>query len=126
MRVMLTFFGSSRSRKNKNLTLSTLIRELNSIKKLLRIRYITSHPKDMNEELINCYKDCEKLMPLLHLPVQSGSDKILKLMNRKHDRNYCLSVIKNLKKLIRKSKYLVILSLDIPRNQKKIFMIQLI
>ena len=53
---------------NKNLTLSTLIRELNNIKNLLRIRYITSHPKDMNEELINCYKDCEKLMPLLHLP----------------------------------------------------------
>ena len=85
--------------KNKNLTLSTLIRELNSIKNLLRIRYITSHPKDMNEELINCYKDCEKLMPLLHLPVQSGSDKILKLMNRKHDKNYYLSVIKNLRKV---------------------------
>ena len=49
----------------------------------------------MTEDLINCYKDCEKLMPILHLPIQSGSDKILKLMNRKHDKEYYLSVIKN-------------------------------
>ncbi len=82
---------------SKNFTLPSLIRELNNIKNLKRIRYMTSHPKDMTEDLINCYRDCEKLMPILHLPVQSGSDKILKLMNRKHDRKYYLSVIKNLK-----------------------------
>jgi len=84
-------------KNNKNLTLSSLIRELNSIKDLKRIRYMTSHPKDMTEDLINCYRDCEKLMPLLHLPVQSGSDKILKLMNRKHDRNYYLEVVAKLR-----------------------------
>ena len=82
---------------NKNFTLSSLIRELNNIKSLKRIRYMTSHPKDMTEDLINCYQDCEKLMPILHLPVQSGSDKILKLMNRKHSRKYYLSIIENLK-----------------------------
>ena len=78
--------------------LSSLIRELNKIKNLYRIRFMTSHPKDMTDDLINCYEECEKLMPFLHLPVQSGSDKILKLMNRKHDRKYYLSIIEKLKK----------------------------
>ena len=83
----------------KNFTLSLLIRELNNITNLKRIRYMTSHPKDMTEDLINCYQDCTKLMPILHLPVQSGSNKILKLMNRKHDKEYYLDVIQNLKKI---------------------------
>ena len=85
------------SENNKNYKLSSLIRELNSIKSLKRIRFMTSHPKDMTKDLINCYRNCKKLMPFLHLPVQSGSDKILKLMNRKHDREYYLSVIEKLK-----------------------------
>ena len=51
----------------------------------------------MSEDLINCYRDCKKLMPFLHLPIQSASNKILELMNRKHDREYYLSVIKKLK-----------------------------
>ena len=85
------------SKSNKNFTLSSLIRELNNIKNLKRIRYVTSHPKDMTEDLINCHKDCEKLMPIIHLPIQSGSDKILTLMNRKHNRNFYLSAIKKLK-----------------------------
>jgi len=84
--------------KNKNYKLSSLIHELNNIKNLKRIRFTTSHPKDMTNDLINCFKDCKKLMPFLHLPVQSGSDKILKLMNRKHDLNYYLSIIKKLQK----------------------------
>ena len=82
--------------KNKY-KLSSLIGELNSIKNLDRIRFTTSHPKDMTEDLINCFGDCEKLMPFLHLPIQSGSDKILKSMNRKHDQEYYLSIIKKLK-----------------------------
>jgi len=85
------------SKNNKNYKLSSLIKELNNIKNLKRIRFTTSHPKDMTEDLINCYKNCEKLMPFLHLPIQSGSDQILKSMNRKHDRKYYLSVIEKLK-----------------------------
>ncbi len=85
------------SKNNKNFTLSSLIRELNNIKNLKRIRYVTSHTKDKTEDLINCHKDCEKLMPIIHLPIQSGSDKILTLMNRKHNRNFYLSAIKKLK-----------------------------
>ena len=87
------------SENNKNYTLASLIRELNNIKNLMRIRYMTSHPKDMTEDLINCYKDCEKLMPLIHLPIQSGSNQILKSMNRKYDREYYISIIKNLKNI---------------------------
>ena len=84
---------------NKKYRLSSLIRALNSIKNLKRIRFTTSHPKDMTEDLIDCYRDCEKLMPFLHLPIQSGSNKILKLMNRKHDREYYMSVVEKLKKV---------------------------
>jgi len=87
------------SHTNKNYKLSSLIYELNKIDNLKRIRFTTSHPKDMSEDLINCYKNCEKLMPFIHLPIQSGSDKILKLMNRKHDKKYYLSVIEKLKKI---------------------------
>jgi len=84
---------------NKKYKLSSVIRELNNIKNLKRIRFTTSHPKDMTEDLINCYKDCEKLMPFLHLPIQSGSNKILQLMNRKHNREYYISIIEKLKKI---------------------------
>tara|TARA_Y100000590_G_scaffold467364_1_gene646019 strand:- start:3022 stop:4314 length:1293 start_codon:yes stop_codon:yes gene_type:complete len=76
-----------------NYKLSSLIKELNQINDLKRIRFTTSHPKDMSEDLINCFKECEKLVPFLHLPIQSGSDKILKLMNRKHDKKYFLSIV---------------------------------
>jgi len=90
---------------NKDYRLSSLIRELNKIKSLKRIRYTTSHPKDMSEDLINCYKDCEKLMPFLHLPVQSGSDKILKLMNRKYDKKYYLGIIEKLENINKDIKF---------------------
>ena len=84
---------------NNSHRLSSLIRTLSNIKNLKRIRFTTSHPKDMTEDLIDCYRDCEKLMPFLHLPIQSGSNKILKLMNRKHDREYYISIIEKLKKI---------------------------
>ena len=84
---------------NKKYRLSSLIIALSNIKNLKRIRFTTSHPRDMTEDLIDCYRDCEKLMPFLHLPIQSGSNKILKLMNRKHDREYYMSVVEKLKKV---------------------------
>ena len=89
---------------NRNFRLSYLIKELNKIKKLKRIRFTTSHPKDMTEDLINCFGECEKLMPFLHLPIQSGSDRILKLMNRKHNVQYYLNVIEKLKNINKKIK----------------------
>ena len=79
--------------------LSDLILEISKIDKLKRIRYTTSHPIDFTEDLIQMHKNCEKLMPIVHLPVQSGSDKILKAMNRKHTVNEYLNIIKRLKKV---------------------------
>jgi tRNA-2-methylthio-N6-dimethylallyladenosine synthase len=64
--------------------LSDLILEIEKYSDIKRIRYTTSHPKDMSDDLIEVYKYSKKLMPLVHLPVQSGSNKILELMNRKH------------------------------------------
>ena len=81
----------------KNYKLSSLIKRINEIENLKRIRFTTSHPKDMTEDLIECYKNCNKLMPSLHLPIQSASNKILKSMNRKHDKEYYISIIKKLK-----------------------------
>jgi len=82
---------------NKKFRLSDLLLELENFDKLERIRYTTSHPKDMTEDLINVYKKSNKLMPLVHLPVQSGSNKILELMNRKHTIEEYLKIYKKLK-----------------------------
>jgi len=84
---------------NKIYRLSDLILDLEKFSELKRIRYTTSHPKDMTEDLIDTYKISKKLMPLLHLPVQTGSNNILKLMNRKHNIEEYLLVYKKLKKI---------------------------
>ncbi len=78
-------------------TLGRLIQYLSKIQALKRIRYVTSHPADVNEEQINAHRDIEKLMPYLHLPIQSGSDRILKLMNRKHTTAYYTEIIEKLR-----------------------------
>jgi len=85
--------------KNKEFRLSDLLLELENFDKLVRVRYTTSHPKDMTDDLINVYKKSTKIMPLVHLPVQSGSNKILKLMNRKHTIEEYLIIYEKLKKI---------------------------
>ncbi|MDB3857875.1 tRNA (N6-isopentenyl adenosine(37)-C2)-methylthiotransferase MiaB [Pelagibacteraceae bacterium] len=82
----------------KDQKLSDLLYKLDEIKKLERIRYTTSHPKDLTDDLIEAHNRCKKLMPILHLPVQSGSSKILKAMNRNHSIEEYLLKIKKLKK----------------------------
>ena len=79
--------------------LSDLILEISKIKELKRIRYTTSHPRDFTDDLIEAHKNCDKLMPFIHLPVQSGSNKILKAMNRKHSVEEYLEIIKKLNEL---------------------------
>ena len=78
--------------------MSNLISEIEKIPGIDRIRYTTSHPKDMTDDLIEIYKTSKKLMPLVHLPVQSGSDKILDLMNRKHTIKDYLEIFNKFKK----------------------------
>ena len=82
---------------SKNQRLSDLLYSLSKIKNLKRIRYTTSHPKDFTDDLIEAHGKCKKLMPLLHLPVQSGSTKILKNMNRNHTIEEYLEIIEKLR-----------------------------
>ena len=85
--------------KGKERGLAYLINEISNIKKIKRIRYTTSHPLDMDEELILAHKNLKKLMPYLHLPVQSGSDKILSAMNRKHTAKDYIRIIDKIRKI---------------------------
>ena len=85
--------------KNKSFRLSDLIMVLEEFSELKRIRYTTSHPIDMTDDLIQCYAKSKKLVPFIHLPVQSGSNKILEIMNRKHTVENYLSIYEKLKKI---------------------------
>ena len=79
--------------------LSDLILEVSKINNLERIRYTTSHPRDFTEDLIEVHRNCKKLMPVIHLPVQSGSNKILSAMNRNHTIEEYLNILAKLKKI---------------------------
>ena len=83
----------------KEYRISNLINELEKYSELQRIRYTTSHPRDMTDDLINCYANNKKLMPFVHLPIQSGSNKILKLMNRKHTVEEYMNTYEKIKKI---------------------------
>ena len=78
-------------------SLAQLVRALAEVEGLERIRYTTSHPNDMDDDLIAAHGDCDKLMPYLHLPVQAGSDRILKRMNRKHTAESYIRLIERIR-----------------------------
>ena len=84
---------------NEKYRLSDLIIEIEKLAGIKRIRYTTSHPKDMTDDLIEVYKHSKKLMSLVHLPVQSGSNKILDLMNRKHNISEYYKIYDQLKEI---------------------------
>ena len=84
---------------SKEYKISNLINELEKYSELKRIRYTTSHPRDMSDDLIDCYANNKKLMPFVHLPIQSGSNKILELMNRKYTVEEYLNIYERLKKI---------------------------
>lgn len=77
----------------KDASLAALLDELSALEGLERLRYTTSHPNDMQDDLINAHRNNQRLMPYLHLPFQSGSDRILKAMNRRHTRDHYLKLI---------------------------------
>ncbi|MFR7935925.1 MAG: tRNA (N6-isopentenyl adenosine(37)-C2)-methylthiotransferase MiaB, partial [Clostridium perfringens] len=74
-----------------------LLRKVNEVKGLERVRFMTSHPKDLSDDVIMAIKECDKLCEQVHLPVQSGSSRILKEMNRHYDREYYLDLVKKIK-----------------------------
>ena len=106
---------------DEGLKLSNLIYEIEKLKEIKRIRYTTSHPKDMTNDLIEVYKYSKKLMPLVHLPVQSGSDKILNLMNRKHTVKTYLEIYEKLKSINNKIKFSSDFIIGYPGEEKQDF-----
>jgi tRNA-2-methylthio-N6-dimethylallyladenosine synthase len=90
-----SYHGEDKNGKERNLAyLLNKIAEIDGIK---RIRYTTSYPADVDDDLISCHKNLKKLMPYLHLPIQSGSDDVLKRMNRRHTKSDYLRVVEKLK-----------------------------
>lgn len=90
-----SYHGEDSAGKERNL--AHLLRRLNEIEGLQRIRYTTSYPADVDDDLVACHRDLPKLMPYLHLPIQSGSDSILKAMNRRHTSGQYLEIIERLR-----------------------------
>src|SRR5262249_25894096 len=93
----LTLLGQNVNAYHGGADLAGLLRALAQIEGVARLRYTTSHPREMNDELIALHGEEPKLMPYLHLPVQSGSDRMLKAMNRKHDAALYRQVIARLR-----------------------------
>ncbi|APH23971.1 tRNA (N6-isopentenyl adenosine(37)-C2)-methylthiotransferase MiaB [Clostridium botulinum] len=83
-----------------NVTFAELLKRVNNIEGLERVRFMTSHPKDLTDDVIEAIAKCDKLCEQIHLPVQSGSSEILKKMNRHYDREKYLDVVSRIKKLI--------------------------
>ena len=82
---------------NRGISFADLLRELNKVPGIERIRFMTSHPKDLSDDLIDAMAECDKVCEHLHLPFQSGSNRILKAMNRKYTKERYLSLIEKLK-----------------------------
>jgi tRNA-2-methylthio-N6-dimethylallyladenosine synthase len=82
------------------ITFAELLREVNRIEGLKRIRFMTSHPKDLTDDLILAMKECDKVCNHMHLPLQSGSDRILAAMNRHYDKEQYLSIVRRLREAI--------------------------
>ena len=91
-----SYHGEDKNGKERNL--AYLLREIAKIDGLQRIRYTTSYPADVDDDLVACHHDLKQLMPYLHLPIQSGSDKILKAMNRRHNSADYLRIVEKLQK----------------------------
>jgi len=106
---------------NEGYRLSNLLLEIEKLSGVERVRYTTSHPKDMTEDLIEVYKFSKKLMPLVHLPVQSGSNKILDLMNRKHTINDYLRIFDKLKEINSKIEFSSDFIIGYPGEEKQDF-----
>ncbi len=94
----ITLLGQNvNSYKGEEADFTDLIYMLAEVEGIERIRFMTSHPKDLSDKLIGAFRDCDKLCKYIHLPVQSGSDAVLKAMNRKYDRKRYFSLVEKLR-----------------------------
>ena len=100
----IMLLGQNVNSYGKNLenpvSFAELLKEINKIEGLKRIRFMTSHPKDLSDELIQAMAECDKVCKHFHLPLQSGSDRILKIMNRHYDKEQYLSIVEKLRKAV--------------------------
>ena len=100
----IALLGQNVNSYGKNLdtpvTFAELLREVNKIEGLKRIRFMTSHPKDLSDDLILAMKECDKVCKHMHLPLQSGSSRILKIMNRHYDKEQYLEIVRKLREAI--------------------------
>jgi tRNA-2-methylthio-N6-dimethylallyladenosine synthase len=106
---------------SKEFRISDLINHLNQYSELSRIRYTTSHPRDMTDDLIDCYATNHKLMPFVHLPIQSGSNRMLELMNRKHTVQDYIKIYEKLKKINKEIEFSSDFIIGYPGETKKDF-----
>ena len=79
---------------------ATLLRAVNKIEGIERIRFVSPHPKDFTDDVIEAIRDCEKVCKIIHLPLQSGSTNVLKVMNRKYTKEQYLSLVEKIKELV--------------------------
>ena len=102
--VEVMLLGQNVNSYGKNLeepmTFAKLLREVNKIEGLERIRFMTSHPKDLSDDLIEAMRDCDKVCRHLHLPLQSGSSQILKVMNRRYTKEQYLELVEKIRKAV--------------------------
>jgi len=111
----------SYKQNSREFRISDLINHLNKYSELKRIRYTTSHPRDMTDDLIDCYSTGKKLMPFVHLPIQSGSNRMLELMNRKHTVDDYIKVYEKLKKINKEIEFSSDFIIGYPGETKKDF-----
>jgi tRNA-2-methylthio-N6-dimethylallyladenosine synthase len=104
-----------------SVTFVNLVNSVNSVKGLKEFSFITSHPKDTSSDLFKAMADLEKLKKYLHLPIQSGSDRILKLMNRGYTRKFCLDLAKNYRKIVKEGVLTTDIILGFPTESEKDF-----
>lgn len=113
---------SALSEEKKFINFPELLCFINSIDGEFWIRFATSHPKDMSNELINVISKCEKICPYIHLPIQAGSDKILKAMNRKYTKKHYLNLIRKIKMKIPDAMLSTDIIVGFPKEEEKDFL----
>jgi len=117
----ITLLGQNVNAYKSQVDFVQLLKMVNEIKGLEEFSFVTSHPRDTNEKLFEAMRDCEKLKKYLHLPVQSGSDRILNLMNRGYTRKFYLDLVDNYRKIVKDSLLTTDIILGFPTETEEDF-----